>query len=116
MSRCNLSGKGFTSYESSLPEHRRRSDKAYVAANGELSLGDQFDAILPKGILVSETMEFQHTYHLYSETLEDLESISDEIICYTGLKKDPHWMDTDEVTTNTQQTTKTLQPNHGPDG
>ncbi|SJL14053.1 uncharacterized protein ARMOST_17506 [Armillaria ostoyae] len=122
MSRYNLGGKEFTSYEKSMSEHRRRSDKAYVAANGELSLGDQFDAILPKGILVSETTEFRRTYHLYSETLEDLTSISDDIICYRGLKTDPRWMDTDEamynvlctVTANTQQATKTLKPQYRP--
>ncbi|PBK62372.1 hypothetical protein ARMSODRAFT_604136 [Armillaria solidipes] len=124
MSRYNFGGKEFTSYEKSMSEHRRRSDKAYVAANGELSLGDQFDAILPKGILVSETTEFRRTYHLYSETLEDLTSISDDIICYRGLKTDPRWMDADEamyevlctVTANTQQATKTLKPQHRPDG
>ncbi|KAK0434093.1 hypothetical protein EV421DRAFT_1841511 [Armillaria borealis] len=124
MSRYNFGGKEFTSYEESMSEHRRRSDKAYVAANGELSLGDQFDAILPKGILVSETTEFRRTYHLYSETLEDLTSISDDIIGYRGLKTDPRWMDTDEamynvlctVTANTQQATKTLKPQYRPDG
>ncbi|KAK0434096.1 hypothetical protein EV421DRAFT_1672463, partial [Armillaria borealis] len=96
MSRYNFGGKEFTSYEESMSEHRRRADKAYVAANGELSLGDQFDAILPKGILVSETTEFRRTYHLYSETLEDLTPISDDIICYRGSKTDPRWtVDTD---------------------
>ncbi|KAK0471607.1 hypothetical protein IW261DRAFT_1405758 [Armillaria novae-zelandiae] len=122
MSRCNLGSKEFTSYEGSMSEHRRRSDKAYVAANGELSLGDQFDVILPKNILVSETTEFRHTYHVYSETLEDLTSISDDIICYRGSKTDPRWMDTDEamykvlctITANTQQAAKTIKPQIGP--
>ncbi|KAK0448968.1 uncharacterized protein EV420DRAFT_1750858 [Desarmillaria tabescens] len=120
MSRYNFGGKEFTSYEESIPEHRHRSDKAYIAANGELSLGDQFEPILPKGILVSETTEFRRTYHMYSETLEDLTSISDDIICYRGSKIDPRWMDTDEVlctiTADTQQAAKTLKPQRGPDG
>ncbi|KAG7450059.1 uncharacterized protein BT62DRAFT_928843 [Guyanagaster necrorhizus] len=124
MSRYTYGSKEFTSYERSMLEHRRRSDKAYVAANGELSLGDQFDVILPKGILVSETTEFRHTYHLYSETLQDLMSISDDVVCYRGSKKDPRWMDTDEamykvlctITANTHQAIKTLKPQRGQDG
>ncbi|KAK0481096.1 hypothetical protein EDD18DRAFT_1312232 [Armillaria luteobubalina] len=129
MSRYNLGSKEFTSYDSSIFEHRRRSSKAYVAANGELSLDDQFDVILPKSILVSETTEFGRTYHLYSETLEDLECISDDIICYRGSKKDLRWMDTDEgceclamykvlctIIADTRQAAKTIKPQSGPGG
>ncbi|KAK0212127.1 hypothetical protein DFS33DRAFT_1389182 [Desarmillaria ectypa] len=124
MSKHDYGGKEFTSSERSMPEHRRRSDKAYISANGELSLGDQFDSILPKGVLVYEATEFRHTYHMYSEDLEDLASISDDLICYRGSKKDPRWMNTDEamykilytITANTQQAAKTLKPQRGRNG
>ncbi len=48
MSRYFYGASMFTSYDSSDPEHRRRSGKTYVAINGEKSLDAQFDIILPK--------------------------------------------------------------------
>lgn len=38
----------FTSYHRSDPEHRHRTGKVFVADNGQKSLADQFDIILPK--------------------------------------------------------------------
>ncbi len=73
MSRYNLGGKEFTSYEESISEHRRRSDKAYVTANGELSLGDQFDAILPK-----VSSRFGYSFISYAKSWIGYSSIRDD--------------------------------------
>ncbi|KAK0434107.1 hypothetical protein EV421DRAFT_1909608 [Armillaria borealis] len=124
MSRYFYGATMFTSYDGSDPEHRRRSGKTFIADNGEKSLDEQFDTILPKGIIVSENTEFHNTCHLYSKNLKDLATVSDEIICYRGSKKDPRWMDTEEamykvlcrVTANTRAAAKTLELQRRPDG
>ncbi len=73
MSRYNISSKEFTSYKGSMSKHRRHSDKAYVATNGELSLEDQFDAILPK-----VSLRFGYSFIFYAKNWIGCSSIRDD--------------------------------------
>ncbi|KAK0196210.1 hypothetical protein F5146DRAFT_976114 [Armillaria mellea] len=124
VSRYTYGSKMYTPFSRGDPEHRRRENKTFVAANGKVSLDNQFDIILSKDVRVSEETEFRKSYFKYAETLPELSTIEDEIIYYRGARKTPRWMDTEEVmfrvlcsiTADTRDAARTLELQHTPDG
>ncbi|PBK82165.1 hypothetical protein ARMGADRAFT_1141366, partial [Armillaria gallica] len=93
ISKYNHGIGSFTAYDASIPGHVERKDKTFMSGAGVLSLTGQYSVILPKGESIAETKEFRRPYFRKEQKLSDLASISQDILCYRGIRKDPRWMD-----------------------
>ncbi|PBK65414.1 hypothetical protein ARMSODRAFT_940364 [Armillaria solidipes] len=124
ISKYNYGIRSFTAYDASIPEHVKRKDKTFMSGAGVLSLTGQYSVILPKGESIAETKEFRRPYFRKEQKLSDLASISQDILCYRGIRKDPRWMDVEidnyhvlcNVTADTQEAARSLVLQRRPDG
>ncbi|KAK0434124.1 hypothetical protein EV421DRAFT_2088138 [Armillaria borealis] len=124
ISKYNYGIRSFTAYDASIPEHVKRKDKTFMSGAGVLSLTGQYSVILPKDESIAETKEFRRPYFRKEQKLSDLVSISQDILCYRGIRKDPRWMDVEidnyhvlcNVTADTQEAARSLVLQRRPDG
>ncbi|PBK82157.1 hypothetical protein ARMGADRAFT_1171031 [Armillaria gallica] len=125
ISKYNYGIRIFTAYDASDPGHVERKDKTFMSDAGALSLSNQYSIILPKGESIAETKEFRGPYRRTAQKLSDLASISQDILCYRGIREDPPlWMDVEidnypvlcNVTADTREAARSLVLQRRPDG
>ncbi|KAI0656113.1 hypothetical protein C8Q70DRAFT_391425 [Cubamyces menziesii] len=75
------------------PEHRARMHKRLVRPSGRIMLPDYFSAILTKGTRVQGNEEKSESYMKEAREVKTLDTMSAEITCYRGSKRDPRWVD-----------------------
>jgi len=83
-------------FDPSDPEHRKRSQKKYLGITGQVNL-DIFTPTLFKGTRISGTREFREQVAAITPFPPFAgKMIKFPIICYTGKRKEPRWMDEEE--------------------
>ncbi|GAW00248.1 protein [Lentinula edodes] len=107
-------------YQTSNPEHRRRGFHNSIA--GTFQVENCFSLILQKGVQITELQEFRNPFVYYS--YHRLQSMTETILEYRGIDKDPSWIDVDcnmystacIVTADTSKISATLVPRRNPTG
>ncbi|KAJ3881321.1 hypothetical protein F5051DRAFT_458832 [Lentinula edodes] len=107
-------------YQASNPEHRRRGFHNSIA--GTFQVENCFSLILQKGVQMTELQEFRNPFVYYS--YHRLQSMTETILEYRGIDKDPSWIDVDcnmystacIVTADTSKISATLVPRRNPTG
>jgi len=103
-------------YDSSDPEHLKRSSAVYAEADGTLTVGEGFNTILLKvccdsqnktyssndnertdfqNTKISETREFEKPYYKTRATSDKCDKLSVSLYCYRGTDINPKWTDVD---------------------
>ncbi|KAK1226885.1 hypothetical protein PQX77_010132 [Marasmius sp. AFHP31] len=80
-------------YKPSDPEHKKRSDAAYVDLAGKRRILGWFAHCLPKGTCVHEETEFRNKRFQVSRDEASLRHISSTILHHKGSGDAPHWLD-----------------------
>ncbi|CCM01024.1 uncharacterized protein FIBRA_03072 [Fibroporia radiculosa] len=71
--------------------HKARMNDIVVDCAGSPCLRNYFATLLPKGTLVSEEKEYDHSF--CRDSSDPVESISSDITCYRGAISSPEWTD-----------------------
>jgi len=82
-----------TSYNSSLAEHREREQTQFTLESGQKALPNAFQAILKKGVHVSEQQEFRQPFFKEGNARAKLTRVQESILAYRGDLADPQWVD-----------------------
>lgn len=85
-----------TTYNPYDPEHVKREGNTYISLGGKKRVTDSFSIILPKNVQVSETKEFYRSYHISSDSAEEMCYISTTVWVYRGEIETPRWQDEDK--------------------
>ena len=101
-----------TTYNPYDPEHVKRERYTYISLGGKKRVKDSFSIILPKvritstdqepplkihqNVQVSETKEFYRSYHISSDSAEEMCYISTTVWVYRGEIETPRWEDEDK--------------------
>ncbi|KAI0704710.1 hypothetical protein C8Q76DRAFT_820418 [Earliella scabrosa] len=80
-------------YDDEDPEHRSRRHVRYTRPSGSVVVPGSFYSILEKGARVRENEEVSKALDMESTKSRTLNSISTEVLCYTGRDPDPRWTD-----------------------
>ncbi|KAF5354421.1 hypothetical protein D9758_010726 [Tetrapyrgos nigripes] len=88
-------------YDSTDPEHRRRSHFITTKPSGTKVLPSAFDEILAKDTRVHEVKEFSRNYRMEAASLELLKTVNADIISYRGKYGTPEWIDVEPHTFST---------------
>ncbi|KAK0448953.1 uncharacterized protein EV420DRAFT_1566351 [Desarmillaria tabescens] len=124
LSKYNYGIRTSIAYDASIPGHVDRKNKTFMSEAGVLSLGNQYNIILPKGESIAETKEFRRPYVRNQHKLSDFASISQDILCYSGTRENPLWMDAEpdkypvlcNVVADTREAARSLVLQRRPDG
>ncbi|KAJ3815434.1 hypothetical protein F5876DRAFT_85802 [Lentinula aff. lateritia] len=107
-------------YQASNLEHQIRG--FYNSIEGTRRVKNCFSLILRKGVQITELQEFRNPFVYYS--YHRLQSMTQTILEYRGIHKDPSWIDVDcnmystacTVTADTSEISATLVPRRNPTG
>ncbi|THV07788.1 hypothetical protein K435DRAFT_169479 [Dendrothele bispora CBS 962.96] len=100
------------------PEHQKRALDIKFSCCAKSELHGGFDVILGKDVRVLESQEFRRPFFLERKTVEELKTVTADVLVYEGRDPNPQWLDADpdnflhlcRITADTTAACKGLRP------